>query len=106
MLDVLVYQTADGGQPFIDWYNGLDTQAAVKVATAVRRISDGNLSDSKSVGAGVSERRINWGPGYRIYFGRDGDRLVVLLGGGTKTRQHRDIDDAIACWADYRQRRR
>lgn len=66
----------------------------------------GNLGDSKAVGDGVLERRIDYGPGYRIYFGRDGDRVVVLLGGGTKKRQAKDIEDARARWSDYKQRKR
>ncbi len=66
----------------------------------------GNLSNVKSVGGGVQECRIHTGPGYRVYFGRDGDRLVVLLGGGTKTRQQQDIDDARALWQDYKRRKR
>lgn len=66
---------------------------------------EGNLCDVKSVGAGVLERRINWGPGYRVYFGRDGVHLVILLGGGTKQRQDRDIEEARRRWADYKCRR-
>jgi len=62
----------------------------------------GNLGDHKSVGQGVAERRINFGPGYRIYFGRDGDRLIVFVGGGTKSRQNRDIKNAQKMWAEYK----
>jgi putative addiction module killer protein len=60
----------------------------------------------KGVGEGVLEYRINFGPGYRVYFGRDGETLVILLTGGTKKRQQRDITMAIELWADYRRRRR
>jgi putative addiction module killer protein len=66
----------------------------------------GNLSNVKPVGASVLEFRINYGPGYRVYFGRDGETLVILLTGGTKTRQQRDIRNAIEFWTDYRRRRR
>ena len=69
-------------------------------------MAQGNLGNAKSVGSGVQEYRIELGPGYRIYFGRDGDRLVILLGGGTKKRQQDDIRDAQAYWADYRSRKR
>lgn len=69
------------------------------------RLELGNLSNVKPVGEGVLEYRIDWGPGYRVYFGRDGATLVILLTGGTKQRQQRDIDTAKALWADYRQRR-
>ena len=66
----------------------------------------GNLSNVKSVGAGVFERVIDFGPGYRVYFGKDGDRLVILLGGGTKKRQQADIADAQVLWTDYKLRKR
>lgn len=67
----------------------------------------GNLGDAKPVGEGVSERRIDFGPGYRVYFGQDGARLVVvLLAGGTKKRQQRDIDAAKTMWADYKHRKK
>ena len=69
-------------------------------------MAQGNLGNAKSVGSGVQEYRIGLGPGYRIYFGRDGDRLVILLGGGTKNCQQDDIRDAQAYWADYRRRKR
>ena len=65
----------------------------------------GNLSNAKSVGSGVFEFRIDWGPGYRIYFGQFGTEIVVLVGGGTKQRQQRDIREAIERWADYRRRK-
>ena len=67
--------------------------------------SQGNLSNAKSVGEGVLEYRIDWGPGYRIYFGRDGNVLVILLTGGTKKRQQRDIETAKALWADCKRRK-
>ena len=68
--------------------------AAVKVATAIHRMEQDNFSNVKGVGAGVYEYRIDFGPGYRIYFGKDGDRLVILLAGGTK--KHQDADSAAA----------
>jgi putative addiction module killer protein len=105
MLELLAYQDEGGGQPFGDWFGGLDTAAKSRITTVLERMREGNLSDVKSVGAGVAERRINWGPGYRVYFGRDGDTVVILLGGGTKKRQQRDIEDAHACWADYKRRK-
>jgi putative addiction module killer protein len=64
----------------------------------------GNLSGVKSVGTGVHECRINFGPGYRVYFGRDGERIVILLGGGTKQRQENDIQLALERWQDYKRR--
>ena len=72
---------------------------------ALARMETGNLSEVRGVGGGVLERRIHSGPGYRVYFGRDGDRLIVLLGGGTKARQQRDIRDARNFWREYRRRK-
>ena len=105
MLDVREYVDTAGRSPFTKWLNALNVQAAAKVATALERISDGNLSNVRPVGRGVLEYKIDFGPGYRIYFGRDGDRLLILLAGGTKKRQREDIQQARANWADYRKRR-
>jgi putative addiction module killer protein len=80
-------------------------RAAAKVRTAIARIETGNLGDVRPVGEGVSERRIDFGPGYRVYFGQVGQRLVILPVGGTKKRQQRDIAQAKACWRDYMQRK-
>ena len=79
---------------------------ALRVATALYRMEMGNLSNAKGVGGGVLEYRIDFGPGYRIYFGRDGDALIILLGGGTKARQQRDIEAAVALWREYRRNKR
>ena len=100
------YQDTDGHSPFADWFSDLDVTAAAKVTVAIARIGQGNHSNVKGVGEGVLEYRIDFGPGYRIYFGLDGDILVILLAGGTKKRQQRDIDAAKARWADYKQRKR
>jgi putative addiction module killer protein len=105
VLDVVVYQEQNGSRPFSNWFDALDIHAAVKVSDAVRRMGQGNLSDAKGVGSGVMEKRIDWGAGYRIYFGCDGKRLIVLLGGGTKKQQQRDIENARNRWADYKRRR-
>jgi putative addiction module killer protein len=105
MVEVVQYETEEGACPFADWFDGLDARAAAKVRTAIARIETGNLGDVKPVGEGVSERRIDFGPGYRVYFGQDGQRLVILLLGGTKKRQQRDIAQAKAYWRDYKQRK-
>lgn len=70
------------------------------------RLGEGNLSRVKSVGEGVLECRIDWGPGYRVYFGRDGGMLVILLTGGSKKRQPQDIERAKSLWSDYKRRRK
>ena len=105
MLAVREYLDPAGRSPFTKWLRKLNVQAAAKVASALERIADGNLSNVKTVGHGVLEYRIDFGPGYRIYFGRDGDRLVILLAGGTKKRQRKDILQARANWEDYRNRK-
>ncbi len=101
-----VYETEDGVCPFSDWFDGLDAQAAAKVTTALLRMETGNPGDVKSVGDGVSERRITFGPGYRVYFGQDGADIVILLCGGTKKRQSKDIATAKTLWAEYKRRKK
>jgi len=106
MLEVREYLDAKGESPYGKWFDRLNATAAVKVATATRRMEHGNFSAVKGVGAGVFEFRIDFGPGYRIYFGKDGDRLVILLAGGTKKRQDADITAAKEYWQDYKRRKR
>jgi putative addiction module killer protein len=100
------YLTASGESPFESWFSDLDAAAAAKVTVALARLGQGNTSNAKGVGEGVLEYRIDWGPGYRVYFGRDGETLVILLTGGTKQRQQRDIERAKELWADYKRRRK
>jgi putative addiction module killer protein len=106
MVEVVQYETEDGRCPFAEWFADLDARAAAKVTTAIARIEAGNPGDVKPVGEGVSERRIDFGPGYRLYFGQDGRRLVILLVGGTKKRQQQDIAEAKAYWSAYKQRKK
>ena len=75
------------------------------MTTALRRLEMGNFSNVKGVGTGVFEHRIDFGPGYRVYFGKDGDTVVILLAGGTTKRQDKDIADAHQRWADYKKRK-
>ena len=105
MIDVREYNDCDGRSPYADWFDRLNAQAAAKVATALTRLAGGNFSNVKGVGSGTFEFKIDFGPGYRVYFGKDGERLVILLGGGTKKRQQRDIESAIANWQDYKRRK-
>ncbi len=106
MIEIREYVGTEGRSPYGKWFDGLNAQAAAKVATALVRMEQGNLSNAKGIGAGVSEYRIDFGPGYRIYFGKDGDMLIILLGGGTKKRQQRDIEVAKTLWREYKQRKR
>jgi putative addiction module killer protein len=87
VIEVREYIDVAGRNPFTKWLRALNVQAAAKVATALERIADGNLSNVKAIRHGVLEHKIDFGPGYRIYFGRDGDRLIILLAGGTTKRQ-------------------
>src|SRR5438270_1597869 len=106
MVDVREYLDARGRSPFAAWFDALNSTAAAKVATAVTRVGLGNFSKVKGVGSGVFEYTIDFGPGYRIYFGKDGESLVILIGGGTKKRQQEDIAAAIECWAAYKRRKK
>jgi len=106
VLEIRYYLAPDGRSPFEGWFSSLDAPAAAKITVAIARLGQGNLSNVKGVGEGVLEYRINFGPGYRVYFGNDGSELVILLTGGTKKRQQRDIAMAIELWTDYRRRRR
>ena len=105
MIDVREYLDRRGHSPFGAWSDNLNKEAAAKVAAALVRMQQGNFSNAKGVGAGACEYRIDFGPGYRIYFGKDGERVVILLGGGTKKRQKADIATALARWQDYKQRK-
>ena len=95
-----------GRSPFSEWFAALDAPAAGKVTVALTRLELGNFSNVRGVGSGVFECKIDFGPGYRVYFGKDGEQLVILLGGGTKKRQQRDIAAALDDWAEYKRRKR
>jgi putative addiction module killer protein len=105
-IEVLEYLDLAGRSPFAAWFNHLNAQAAAKVAVSIAKLARGNFSNAKGVGSGVMEYKIDFGPGYRIYFGRDGERIVILLGGGTKHGQQTDIRAAQARWIDYRERKK
>jgi putative addiction module killer protein len=87
MIEVREYLDTEGNSPYAKWFDRLNVSAAVKVAMAVHRMEQDNFSNVKGVGAGVYEYRIVFGSGYRIYFGKDGDRLVIFVADGTKKRQ-------------------
>src|SRR5690348_3887234 len=106
MIEVREYNDREGRSPYAAWFDRLNAQAAAKVATALTRVAAGNFSNVKAVGSGVFECRIDFGPGYRVYLGKDGEWLVILLGGGTKKRQQRDIEEALSNWLDYKRRKK
>jgi putative addiction module killer protein len=101
--DLLECVDARGISPFAEWRERLDPTTRARVTIAVFRLQSGNLSAVKGVGAGVFELRLDFGPGYRVYFGKDGEQLIVLLGGGSKKRQQTDIEAAQALWQHYKQ---
>ena len=105
MIDIREYLDPSGRNHYAVWFNRLKPEAAAKVATALTRLAGGNFSNVKGVGAGVFEYKIDFGPGYRIYFGKDSESLVLLLGGGTKKHQQLDIADALTRWRDYKRRK-
>ena len=102
MIAIREFLTESGKSPFAQWFNRLNAPAAAKVATSIVRLEAGNFSNVKGIGSGVYEYRIDFGPGYRVYFGKDGDKLIILLGGGSKKHQQRDIAEAIRFWAEYK----
>ncbi len=103
---VVEFLDRNGTSIFADWYDDLDSQAAAKITTAITRMELGNLSNVKSIRGGVFEYRLNFGPGYRIYLGKDGNTIIILLGGGTKRRQQNDIEAAKDRWQEYKQRKK
>ncbi len=100
------YVDESGKSPYEEWFLDLHAPEAARVTGAIIRVEQGNFGSVKGVGQGVFEYRLDFGPGYRIYFAKDGDHIVILLGGGTKKRQQRDIELAIARWQDYKRRKK
>lgn len=103
---ILEYISDNERSPFGAWFNSLSAYNAAKIARVLYRMEQGNFSNTKGVGEGVYENKINIGPGYRIYFGQDGEDIIILLGGGTKKQQSKDIAKAKACWKDYQRRKK
>ena len=92
----------DGRSAFGEWFDGLDPVTAARIDCYIRRMEAGNFGASKPVGAGVFELPMDFGPGYRVYYGREGKMLVILLGGGDKRRQSADIAAAVERWRRYK----
>ena len=102
---IIEYLSAAGVSPFARWRARLDATARARVTLAVYRLEAGNFSAVKGGGAGIFELRLDFGPGYRVYFGKEGEQLVILLGGGTKKRQQVDIETARTLWQEYKRRK-
>ena len=107
MFEVRRYRTAAGREPFTEWLFGLrDRQAQACILVQLERLEIGNFGDCKFLRDGVHELRVDWGPGYRVYFGRDGQTIVVLLLGGDKRKQDADIRKAVELWQEYGERKK
>jgi putative addiction module killer protein len=106
VVEIREYVDRLGRNPFTRWFDKLNDEAQARIVVSLDRVERGNVSTVKAVGEGVAELRMDFGPGYRAYFGKDGDRLIILLGGGTKKRQQADIAMAKALWREYKQRKR
>ncbi|NJM76586.1 MAG: type II toxin-antitoxin system RelE/ParE family toxin [Acaryochloridaceae cyanobacterium RU_4_10] len=102
---IVFYADEDGNEPFQVWIDGLrDKQGQRLIIRRLFRIQQGNYGDVKPIGEGLSELRIFFGPGYRVYFGEEAENIVVILCGGDKDSQNRDIEDAKAYWKEYKNR--
>jgi putative addiction module killer protein len=95
------YEAPSGADPFQDWLEAQDWKEQGRILTRLKRVEQGNFGDTEPVGEGVSELKFRHGKGYRIYYGLDGDKLVILLGGGDKSTQRKDINIAIERWGEY-----
>ena len=102
--DLEFYSTQNGREPFYDWYRSIrDTNTKYRIQRRLERLKTGNFGDCKSVGEGVFELRIHFGPGYRVYFGEVSNKIVIVLCGGDKSSQQRDIERAITYWQEYKE---
>ena len=109
MMQLLRYQREDGREPFSEWLNGLRdkmAQARIRIRLRLRQVEAGNLGDCEPVGEGVLELRVHVGAGYRVYCGRHGKTVVLLLCGGDKASQVRDIEQAKQLWMEWKRRQR
>ena len=101
------YRTAAGDEPLTQWLADLpDRQARARILARLERLGVGNFGDAKFLRDGISELRIDWGPGYRVYFGRGGGTVIVLLCAGDKRKQDADIERAVAPWQEYGNRKK
>jgi len=106
VLEIVTYVDESGKSHFEDWFNKLNPINAAKIASAMYKLEQGNFSNVKGIGKGIYEYKVHFGPGFRIYFGRDGESVIILLAGGTKRRQQKDIDFAVKSWEAYKARKK
>lgn len=106
LIEFIEYLDDFGRSPFAKWMNDLDSYAAIKVQVAMTKVEVGNFSSVRNLGGGISEIKIDFGPGYRVYFAKEKEFLLLLLGGGSKKNQQHEIDEAKAVWKEYKKRKR
>lgn len=105
MFELLTYKDEEGRRPYAEWLAELkDKHAKTRVLVRVSRMAAGNFGDCKPVADGVWELRIDWGPGYRVYYAQAGKKLILLLTGGDKRKQQQDIEAAVDCWNDWKRK--
>jgi putative addiction module killer protein len=98
-----IYRLQNGRTPYLEWLQNLkDIRARQKIQVRLARVRLGNFGQTRSVGEGVQELKIDYGPGYRVYFGQDGEEIIILLCGGDKSSQNDDIKEAKEYWANYK----
>ena len=103
--ELSIYVSQSGKSPFIEWLESMkDKSVKYRIKERLDRVRLGNMGDYKSVGNGVMELRFKFGSGYRIYYGEEGEKIILLLCGGDKSSQKRDIEKAHLCWEDYLKR--
>lgn len=103
--ELILYETVNGNCPFVSWLDGLrDSRARARIKKRLDRVELGNLGDVRPVGEGVSELKVDYGPGYRVYFVEIDDTVVLLLCGGDKSTQRQDLLKAKQYWTDFQKR--
>ncbi len=102
--EIQIYRTPNGREPFTDWLESIrDLKTQTRIQARLDRLETGNLGDCRSIGEGAFELRLQFGPGYRIYFGEVDQTIVLVLCGGDKSSQVRDIEQAKAYWREYKE---
>ena len=102
---IQIYAKNNGREPFSEWVSGLDASIRGRIFARLDRVEQGNLGDWKPISENLCELRFNFGAGYRIYFGRDKDTIIVLFSGGDKKTQRKDIEKAKSLWSEYERRK-
>jgi len=105
LFDIRIYADESGNEPFVDWLNSLDRSHRARILTRLDRVEQGNFGDHKHISEGLFELRLHFGSGFRVYFGKVRNTLILILAGGIKASQKKDIKKAIAYWSEYKRRK-